>query len=960
MSSRWKLALLSLSAPMLLMQLNLQGCLIPLTSGGGTAVGGGQIFNLPPTPIITADITRGVAPLTVQFSSSSSTDDGLIISRRWDFANGQTSPDISPRTTFEQTGTFNVVLTIRDDSGASASKSITIVVTQAPIPSLGVDRTAAASAPAVFSFDASGSVDPDGQIVAYRWDFGDGSREVLPVVTHTYASAGTFRVRLTVTDSAGVTATAELLIDVGIPRPSIEFRQPPASVTNLVLSPDSPLWVYAEFTLTPGTPRMLKAGLDGDKDACDAQAVAYSQTSGAEITRLQGLPDAVTAVAVSPNGQFLVTGSQNGSIDVFNAGTLRLLNEFGSDSGAVASLAFSPDSSRIAVGHAGGRVLIRARSTGLVERTILAHASGVNAVAYSGDGSRVASAGDDNRAIVFESSTGAQVSMFEGHTGPVTSIVFNPVNATQVLTGSEDETARLWNATSGAQIGVFRAIFSGSNLLFGHTNSINAVDFSSDGAKVLTASDDRTAIVWSTASLAADRTFSGHADRVTAAAFSPDNSQILTGGADGSVRLWNVQTGEQVQSSTPCTSTVASVAFSTDGSTYFAGVAAANGIQLDGYDRNGNDLNATAPLPLDLRAVPAGQYSLWIELATDRSEPARTYSPTTINIVDSFTSDIQPLTPRIPLIGDRASVLVKAGNDRQIFDLGPFATGDLVDVSLLSVPGYRRIYNADPFSVLMLDSAQEMFAWYQSGFVLFTPNSRPTFGHSTSNLYVVVDQGSSVDVRIQRAVGSQKRAQRVFLDFRGNAGVAVGGYPPLSIQPFRAQSIDPSFTDTDTANIRNLITTTARSFYAPWNVDITSSDEGPPPSPPYQTVYFGASNPNPFMFIFGLADYIDPRNATLTGSALVYTNSIASAIQGQTPDFYGQFIGWVTAHEVGHLCGLRHVSDPTDLMCGDGLDPFSAVTPSFKNSPIIPREIPNGAIGTQNAPALLDEVFGLR
>src|SRR5262245_53855722 len=51
-------------------------------AGGGTGVGGA--FNVAPTPIITSDRTRGVAPLDIQFSSDRSTDDGLIISRTWD------------------------------------------------------------------------------------------------------------------------------------------------------------------------------------------------------------------------------------------------------------------------------------------------------------------------------------------------------------------------------------------------------------------------------------------------------------------------------------------------------------------------------------------------------------------------------------------------------------------------------------------------------------------------------------------------------------------------------------------------------------------------------------------------------------------------------------------------------------------------------------------------------------
>ncbi len=66
----------------------------------------------------------------------------------------------------------------------------------------------AAEAPWEFQFDGSASEDGDGEIVAYAWDFGDGRTDTGPSPTHTYARAGTFKVRLTVTDDRGATHLA--------------------------------------------------------------------------------------------------------------------------------------------------------------------------------------------------------------------------------------------------------------------------------------------------------------------------------------------------------------------------------------------------------------------------------------------------------------------------------------------------------------------------------------------------------------------------------------------------------------------------------------------------------------------------------------------------------------------------------------------------------------------------------
>src|SRR5208283_3357480 len=74
---------------------------------------------------------------------------------------------------------------------------------------------------------------------------------------------------------------------------------------------------------------------------------------------------------------------------------------------------------------------------------------------------------------------------FQGHTGWVRSAVFSP-DGRRVLTGSDDETARLWEAESGKLLVTFQ----------GHTGGVNSAVFSPDGRRVLTASADKTARLW--------------------------------------------------------------------------------------------------------------------------------------------------------------------------------------------------------------------------------------------------------------------------------------------------------------------------------------------------------------------------------------------------------------------------------------------------------------------------------
>jgi WD40 repeat protein len=114
------------------------------------------------------------------------------------------------------------------------------------------------------------------------------------------------------------------------------------------------------------------------------------------------------------------------------------------------------------------------------------HTSGVFAVAFSPDGKRALTGSFDNTARLWDATTGAPVATLEGHTGLVFGVAFSP-DGKRALTGSFDDTARLWDAATGAAVAK----------LEGHTDSVHEVAFSPDGKRVLTGSDDKTARLWS-------------------------------------------------------------------------------------------------------------------------------------------------------------------------------------------------------------------------------------------------------------------------------------------------------------------------------------------------------------------------------------------------------------------------------------------------------------------------------
>ncbi|MDR6971731.1 PKD domain-containing protein [Leifsonia shinshuensis] len=155
-----------------------------------------------PNQTPTASFTTTQNSLTVNADGTGSVDpDGTIASYAWDFGDGATATTPTASHTYAAGGTYTVVLTVTDNQGSTntASKQVTVAANQAPVGSFTASATNLNA-----SFDASASSDPDGTVASYAWDFGDGTTGTGVNPTHTYGSAGTFTVTLSVTDNQGL------------------------------------------------------------------------------------------------------------------------------------------------------------------------------------------------------------------------------------------------------------------------------------------------------------------------------------------------------------------------------------------------------------------------------------------------------------------------------------------------------------------------------------------------------------------------------------------------------------------------------------------------------------------------------------------------------------------------------------------------------------------------------------
>lgn len=165
----------------------------------------------------------GTAGVAVTFDGSASSDpDGTIVSYAWAFGDGGTGSGVSPTHVYAASGTYNVTLTVTDDGGLPGTDTTTATIVAAPgniAPTADANGPYTGTVGVAVQFDGSGSSDPDGSIVVYDWDFGDGTivLDAGPAPTHTYAAADLYGVTLTVTDDLGAIDSDSTTADIAAP-----------------------------------------------------------------------------------------------------------------------------------------------------------------------------------------------------------------------------------------------------------------------------------------------------------------------------------------------------------------------------------------------------------------------------------------------------------------------------------------------------------------------------------------------------------------------------------------------------------------------------------------------------------------------------------------------------------------------------------------------------------------------
>ncbi|MGM9488159.1 WD40 repeat domain-containing protein [Ideonella sp. YS5] len=329
-----------------------------------------------------------------------------------------------------------------------------------------------------------------------------------------------------------------------------------------------------------------------------------------------GHGDAVTELALSPDGTVLATSSRDKTVKLWrypHGGLLRTLvvpYEAAAFVAGIESVRFSPDGGELfaAVNRVDttrnspyGDVVVFRVGSGAPVRTLARQAQGIAAIDVSRDGAWLASAGP-NGTMVWRLADGKLVKALTQHPGRANDVAFAPVGK-RLCAGFADGHLVSWRTTDWSLQWDVKA----------HDDEVTRAVLSPDGTRVATTSYDFTARSFDAANGTLKHTMTTDTG-LFAAVFSPDGADLATGGWDGRIRLWSVAEGTLIRRFARSGGSIESLRYASDGSALMAGGFLPSRLSL--WDpADGSRLRTLTRLASAVSKVVISQDSKWVAIA---------------------------------------------------------------------------------------------------------------------------------------------------------------------------------------------------------------------------------------------------------------------------------------------------------------------------------------------------------
>ncbi len=279
----------------------------------------------------------------------------------------------------------------------------------------------------------------------------------------------------------------------------------------------------------------------------------WRAASASELARTDLFGVRGRQVTSSSDGRRIGLAGPDGVARVWNAETGVVELEVPSPTRPIYYVAFSADSEWIAVCRKDGTVHVWSRSGAEPVAVLRGHEGVVRWACFTPDASRLVTCGDDRTARVWDWRTGTCVATLEGAKDRLSRIDVSRDGRRAAAAGA-DHVAHVWSLETGARIGGFA----------GHEGRLASIHFAEDG-HVVTSSYDDSARVWDAETGAQLFVLSQPGVDILDACLSSDGRILVTAAADRTVRLWDARTGAELARDVGYADIVTSVAFDTEG-----------------------------------------------------------------------------------------------------------------------------------------------------------------------------------------------------------------------------------------------------------------------------------------------------------------------------------------------------------------------------------------------------------
>lgn len=260
----------------------------------------------------------------------------------------------------------------------------------------------------------------------------------------------------------------------------------------------------------------------------DRTIKVWEFNTGKEVRTLQGHSSDVSTVDITPNEEYLVSVSGDNTLKIWNFKSGKLTKTLTGYSGAN-TVAVTPNSKYVIAASNDRTIRVLDLKTGKEIRKLKLHSARIGAVAITFEGKLAVSASHDGTIKVWDIGTGKEIRTINAGSAKVRSLAITP-DEKYIISASDDRKIKVFGFKTGKVI----------RILEGHSSWVRKVAVTPDSECVISASNDRAIKVWNIETGKEIKSLEGHSSPVRAITVTTDGEYLISGSSDGTIKIWNI------------------------------------------------------------------------------------------------------------------------------------------------------------------------------------------------------------------------------------------------------------------------------------------------------------------------------------------------------------------------------------------------------------------------------------